>query len=408
MSALPPAPSSTLDVFVIGAIDSTPSGQTRLAAALASRHGAPEALVAKAIADKTLRVGHGLERHQADDLVRQLQAIGAVTTVRPALPTARPTSGLPLPTAPLVPAFPHAPPTVASPLATSPALAARNPFAAPPTVAAAAIHAPLSPPAPPGVATLPSLPTIAGISPFAAASGLAVTGRMTTGFPAAGSSATNRDPFAPPPLSGGTRTNNAIPIRDPGLPETKRTLPTLAANNSFGGPASGATTENSLELDTSSYGETGFRQPSSAERLASSGPQTSDPPGGNPYQVHCDLHGLDFDKRKASACRKCVADRKPRLRDNAAKRAFLGLTFALLVGLVPAAYSAIRLGATEVNGLRAQQQELSQKPGTVEIMRQFDDLDVAVQKARSRAMINTLALWALVSSGAMAIWYKAT
>lgn len=389
------------DVFVVGATDSTPAGQSRLAATLASRHGAPETLVAKAIADKTLRVGHSLARNQADELVAQLQSVGAVTLIRPATAISAPRQsgpGIPFPMG--SGAFPP-PATVASgpPLASS--------------------------------TTLPALPTITSPTPFAAPP-LPAASRSTAmqaAFAATGSGP-KRDPFAPPPPVSSSRLTGSFGVREPApAPDTHRSLPTLAGGDAFGTAPQNA---GSLDLDTDSHSSAGFRPPATSASVAGasaqvlskmvasrsgSGLSVADD-AGNPFVGRCAIHDLEYDKRKASACRKCLAEktagmafpdsRRRRLRENPAKRAFMGLAFALVIGLLPAAYSAVRLGGTEVQGLRARQEELSRKPGTEDIMRQFDDLDVAVEKARSRSMLNTVVLWVLVSSGAMAVWYRVT
>ncbi len=336
------------DVFVVGATDASPAGQSRLAATLAARHGAPEALVAKAIAAKNLRVGSNLEKAQADVLDQQLKALGAVTSLRPAdaATAARPPTAVPG-------AGSFAPPTVANP-----------------TMAGATRLG----------NTLPSLPTIASPNPFAPPATMPGGPRTMIGG----------DPFAPPQAEG----------------------------------------ERGLELDGESHSSSGFRSGAStggasAQMLAkmivtdsNSGLAVQD---GNPFIVRCPIHELEYDKRKAHECRKCAAERAtgakasgkrqksgPRLRDNPVRRAFLGLAFALFVGAVPAAYNALQLGEAEVQRLRARQQELSQKPGTEEVIKEFDGLDVAVDQARSRSMFHTLILWVLVSSGGLAIWYRVT
>ena len=85
------------DVFVVGATDPSPAGETRLAAALSAKHGVPLATVAKAISAKNLRAGQSLEQAQAQALVRHLQSIGAVTVIRP-VAAARPPGQSPSPT----------------------------------------------------------------------------------------------------------------------------------------------------------------------------------------------------------------------------------------------------------------------------------------------------------------------
>src|SRR3954462_6982747 len=73
------------DVFVVGSSDPSPAAQSRLATAVASRHGAPLATVAQAIAEKRLRAGSGLDRAAAEALARKLQGMGALPAARAAV-----------------------------------------------------------------------------------------------------------------------------------------------------------------------------------------------------------------------------------------------------------------------------------------------------------------------------------
>jgi len=141
--------------------------------------------------------------------------------------------------------------------------------------------------------------------------------------------------------------------------------------------------------------------------------------------VRCAQHGLYYDKAKASGCRKCMSTAREvamgfesrnapaslkvaNLRDQPAKRAFIGLGVAFVLGLLPAAYYAFGPGAADARELRVRQEVLSRQPGTEDILHQFDDLDVQVSQARDRSMRNIALVWAATSMAAMVGWYKVT
>ena len=137
----------------------------------------------------------------------------------------------------------------------------------------------------------------------------------------------------------------------------------------------------------------------------------------------CPTHGLFFDRRKSTGCRKCFEDkrsgvpasnrsaskrRSDGLTSSPAKRAFLGLALALFLGFAPAAYYALFPGAGEVDRLRAEQRLLSEKAGTEENLRRFDQLEDQVASGHSKAARNTLIMWVAISGVVMAAWYKTT
>jgi hypothetical protein len=141
--------------------------------------------------------------------------------------------------------------------------------------------------------------------------------------------------------------------------------------------------------------------------------------------VRCAQHGLYYDKTKASGCRKCMSaaremaagfeSRKAatkikvaNLRDQPAKRAFIGLAVAFILGFLPAAYYAFGPGAAAARELRVRQELLSRQPGTEDVLRQFDDLDEQVTRSRERSMRNIALVWLATSAAAMAGWYKVT
>jgi hypothetical protein len=139
--------------------------------------------------------------------------------------------------------------------------------------------------------------------------------------------------------------------------------------------------------------------------------------------VRCVQHGLYYDKSKASGCRKCLASAREHVdkmtadvavfhvgnfRRKPATRAFLGLVFALVLGFLPAVYYCFGPGTADVRKLRVEQELMSRQPGTEEIMRRFDELDVQVSDAHSQATRNTSIVWVAVASVAMLGWYKIT
>jgi hypothetical protein len=141
--------------------------------------------------------------------------------------------------------------------------------------------------------------------------------------------------------------------------------------------------------------------------------------------VRCSQHGLYYDKTKASGCRKCMSTARElamgfesrnapaslkvaNLRDRPAKRAFIGLAVAFLLGLLPAAYYAFGPGSADARELRVRQEVLSRQPGTEEILHQFDELDLRVIRSRDRSLRNIALVWAATSAAAMAGWYKVT
>jgi hypothetical protein len=140
------------------------------------------------------------------------------------------------------------------------------------------------------------------------------------------------------------------------------------------------------------------------------------------YRVRCHKHGLLYDSRKASGCGKCM-DKGRKLSaalqaksvgitiaefDSALKRALVGLGVALLVGFIPAAYHALRIGGRDIHRLRDEQEMLSRKPATEEILRRFEELNTSVDNATSRATRTTGVVWLVISGLALAGWYRFT
>jgi hypothetical protein len=406
------------DVFVVGATDPSPAGETRLAAALSAKHGVPLATVAKAISAKNLRAGQSLEQAQAQALVRHLQSIGAVTVIRP-VAAARPPGQAPSPAAR------GAPPQAGS-----------APLVAP---AAGRVSTPMGAVGggwPGGPASLPADPLTPGSqSPFAAPGGVGPAGVA--------------DLFAPPPQAGPPRSASPSasdlfrPNRSlspaPGIANRQRQTGPLPATSPGRPSASGLAVDTSsgprLELARADRGAADedmspvrSRAGGSAASLremgmsGSSGVAMDDDPK-NLNLVRCVQHGLYYDKTKASGCRKCMSParevaikmtadatvlRVGDLRRKPAKRAFWGLVFALVLGFLPAVYYCFGPGAAEVRKVRVEQELLSRQPGTEEILKRFDQLDSQVGDLYDQATRNMAILWVAVASVSMLGWYKIT
>jgi hypothetical protein len=139
--------------------------------------------------------------------------------------------------------------------------------------------------------------------------------------------------------------------------------------------------------------------------------------------VRCVQHGLYYDKTKASGCRKCMSPAREvaakmtaeattfhvgDLRRKPAKRAFLGLLFALVLGFLPAAYYCFGPGSAEVRKVRTEQELLSRQPGTEEVLKRFDQLDGQVGDLHDQASRNAAIVWVAVTSVCLFGWYKIT
>lgn len=421
-------PGNLFDVFVVGATDPSAAGETRLAAALSAKHGVPLATVAKAISAKNLRAGQSLEQAQAQALVRHLQSIGAVTVIRP-VSAGRPTGQGHSP----APSMQAARPGVAASISPQPSgpAAVRSSTGMPsvgggwPGASAALPGDPMSP---------------GGQSQFAAPGGL--------GF-GAGAAPSAADPFAPLSPAGPAvlarpgapdlfQPNRAL---SPALGVAARqrqsgTLPTAGQGRVS---ASGIPVETSpgpkLELargeraaseeDLSSARSRAGGSAASLREMGMTGSSgvAMDEDPKNLNLVRCVQHGLYYDKTKASGCRKCMSParevaikmtadpavfRVGDLRAKPAKRAFLGLLFALVLGFMPAAYYCFGPGAAEVRKVRVEQELLSRQPGTADILKRFDQLDGQVGELHDKASKNTAIVWVAVTFVSMLGWYKIT
>ncbi len=135
--------------------------------------------------------------------------------------------------------------------------------------------------------------------------------------------------------------------------------------------------------------------------------------------VRCPIHGLNYDRAKASGCIRCLQPARDvarameerqagwgSMRTNPVKRAMAGLAVAVLVGLVPAAYYAHGINGAEVRALRARQAELSGEVGSKAVSDEFDALDATVDLVRGRGLRRTMALWLAVSAVAGLAWAR--
>jgi hypothetical protein len=420
------------DLFVIGARDPSPLAQMHLAAKLAERFHAPAAQIAQAIATRNLRAGKSLDDAQARVLQQQLAGLGAETELRPALESrasgdprktstvtavavASPSSQT-LPTLPTTQVSPGAP-TMAPAPGTD--VVGRDPFAGLAAAAAAASTTGVLPtiPAGPGFGlntSVSSPPSMAASGVYSAVAGFGgghggppTLGRDPfrppddTGVRTAG-----RDPFAPPDVAAGSlqlarppKPVGRVAPKQPGASDDE--FP--SAQSTLGGAAAGLDLGKTLAAD------------SSLESVGIEGAKT--------HMVRCPKHGLYFDQRSASGCRKCLEPAKQlarkiernsvgfkllALRDNPMKRAFLGVGFALFLGAVPAAIHAVQIGRAEVMDLRAEQALISQKVGTEENNARWTELDEKVHDSRRRNMRTTGLLWLAVTGVLTAGWYKIT
>lgn len=423
------------DVFVVGSVDASAAEQTKLASGLAARLSVPVAVTARGLAEKKFRAGQGLTQGQAEGLVRELQALGAVTVIRPA-GGGTGTSIVPTLTGAGPPAPAHARP---SPFGTPPPPPPSNaigpqgatvvvpaPRAEPPAFAAS-FGPPGAPPGPPPVGLTATLPGKANafapppsrapvVDLFAPPAGDQEAVLELAGPPPDRPAATLA-PAAPPsrPVGGGT-----IPVNPFAPPDDVQT-PALELDS---GPAdSSDQMMRVMKRSRSLPGTSGLNLATMTATSSASGLTMDEDAAAKMHSLRCPKHGLYYDKRKASGCRKCLessrkiassiqrrSTRFPLLAfsDNPLKRALVGVAFALLVGFIPAAYNALRVGSSEVTNLRDEQALLSKKPGTEEVVKRYDQIDEAVRDAHDRSLRNTGLIWFLVAGGVLAGWYRIT
>jgi hypothetical protein len=417
------------DVFVVGSADPSPAGETRLASALSAKHGVPLATVAKAISAKNLRAGQSLEQTQAQTLVRQLQVMGAVTVIRPAAGPPRASSQMSSPAgrgpgAPVPPAVtmsraarPAATPT---PVSVPSGMATASPGFGPPLVA---------PPGPSVTGGAPSQSGKAAGSQPGSSQGSAPPGTDPfAALPASNPGASNSTWLAPPPAGSPIGRSRATRTPPPANQYTSPVPGTDAFHSDVSsGPrlelARGDATRPSDDVVPVRGTPTAGSLRDIGATEASGVAMDEDPRNLN--LVRCAQHGLYYDKAKASGCRKCMSTARElamgfesrnapaslkvaNLRNQPAKRAFIGLAVAFVLGLLPAAYYAFGPGSADARELRVRQEVLSRQPGTEEILHQFDELDEQVSRSRDRSLRNIALVWATTSIAAMAGWYKVT
>jgi hypothetical protein len=406
------------DVFVVGSADPSPAGETRLASALSAKHGVPLTTVAKAISAKNLRAGQSLEQTQAQTLVRQLQVMGAVTVIRPAAGPPRASSQMPAvtargPAAPVPPVMPMS--------------RADRPAAAPAPVSVPSSAAAASPGFGPPLVAPPNSGKAAG-SQLGSSQGSAPPGTDPfAALPASNPGASNTW-LAPPPA--GSPVGRSRATRTP-PPASQHTSPVPGTDAFHADVSSGPRLELARgDATRPSDDVVPVRGTPTAGSLRDIGAADAsgvamDEDPRNLNLVRCAQHGLYYDKTKASGCRKCMSTARElamgfesrnapaslkvaNLRNQPAKRAFIGLAVAFLLGLLPAAYYAFGPGSADARELRVRQEVLSRQPGTEEILHQFDELDEQVNRSRDRSLRNIALVWATTSIAAMAGWYKVT
>jgi hypothetical protein len=242
------------------------------------------------------------------------------------------------------------------------------------------------------------------------------------------------DPFAPPPSSPDLGLGLGLAAGGRGSSPPASAPPPVASRPAGDKFVPREAHEPSLELDDSRGGSSqDLRRNTAGAAAMSAGRMTATSSGSGlavdkdaaaeAYRIRCPTHGLFFDTRKASGCRKCLepgrkmsADMEDEARgvkvadfeNSPVKRAFMGLAIALVVGFIPAAYHSLRIGARELHRLRDEQEMLSRKPATEEIVRQFQELDTQVGEAKNKSMRNTGLLWVVVTGGTLIGWYRLT
>lgn len=155
--------------------------------------------------------------------------------------------------------------------------------------------------------------------------------------------------------------------------------------------------------------------------------------------VRCQIHGLNYNRRQASGCLRCLAPARARAKTledagvaptNAgadadspapvrtgwfrgrfatpARRALWGVLVALLLGFLPAAYHARVFTGRKTAALRAEQGRVAAEPVTVATLARFDALDAEVHAVHLRGAGETLLIWVVVSGAAAFAWSRVT
>jgi hypothetical protein len=71
-------------------------------------------------------------------------------------------------------------------------------------------------------------------------------------------------------------------------------------------------------------------------------------------------------------------------------------------------YHALRIGPAATRGLRAEQEELSRRPGTQQVIERWEELESQVEQRHSAAKRSTGLVWLVVTVGALVGWYRIT
>ncbi len=371
------------DVFVVGPLDASPAGAARLAESLARPSGRPVDVIARALGSGRLRVGNGVTRDVADTIAREMHGHGGRTSIVPSAGAAAALAAAPA-TPPIADPFspPGLPAAVSAP-AGGPARFSLTPLGA--NVARG--NTPVSSPT---------------LRPLAAhAHSPAHDGRgETVGLSGVPQEVHDPDSVPSEPPSG---------ISSFALPETP------APSDPFSVPHG---VEPSLELSRTSHaikprnahqtlaGASALNTDKIVATSAASGLKFADDETDGGVTERCQKHGLLYDRRRFKGCRKCLDNKRGRTvrtessieRSSPARRAFLGVAVGLVLGGAPAVYYAMEPGMAEVRRLRAEQRDLSEKPGTPEVLRAFDALDNRVSSSHFGNMRNTMLIW-LVAGG---------
>jgi len=418
------------DVFVVGARDPNPVAQMHLAAKLAEHFHAPAVQIAQAISGRNLRAGQSMDEAQARILCEQLANFGAVTELRPAV-GGRSNTGV-HPTTQVAPT-----PTMAGAPGTRAGYAPRT----------------LGGAAPPPASVQPQTMGM-GLAPLGLSNQTMGSGSNALGGSVPRTTAgTNpalvgRDPFAPPPDDRMPSTQVA------GSPTGMLAASgTMASAMGRGGPSGGRDafapgTDDLPKLELAVGRGPPRQHPADSDEMMP--PKPAQPSFGHDgggglsklsaesaesgvelgadkiHMVRCAEHGLYYDKRTASACRKCLAPARERaammgkkggpsvvgkamkLRDDPVRHAFYGLAIALLIGLLPAAFHALAVGNPEVASLRAEQGKLSSQIGTEKTVAQYHDLDKQVRERHDANFRITALIWILGGGLGVFAWHKIT
>jgi len=417
------------DVFVVGARDPNPVAQMHLAAKLAEHFHAPAVQIAQAISSRNLRAGQNLDEAQARILTEQLSSFGAITELRPVVGGR--TTGV-HPTTQITSA-----PTMGGVPATRAGFQPR-------TVAGGAMPNPAHPQHTLGMGLAPL-----GLSNQTMGSGSNALGsapRTVAAGNQPGRDVVGRDPFAPP--------DERMPPTQIAAPPTGMLAApgTMAAAMGRGGPSGGRDafappTGDLPKLELATGRGPPPQHPADSDDLMparrpqpsfghdQSGPSKlsadSDDSGvalaqDKLHMIRCAEHGLYYDKRTSSACRKCLAPSRERaammgkkggpsvvgkamkLRDDPVRHAFYGLAIALVLGLLPAAFHALAVGNPEVKALRAEQAKLSDQIGTEKIVARYRDLDKHAREKHDANFRVTALIWIVGGSLGVFAWHKIT